>query len=153
MTSDCRVENHIPSCIPRIVPTTGRPQTNPCQPSPCGPNSQCKNVNKQAVCSCLPTYMGTPPNCKPECIVNSECPPDQACVNQKCSDPCPNTCGLRAHCYTKNHSPICACPPGYTGDPFHKCTPQSKYNKYLACRSILYLRKCNSSANTILYFC
>lgn len=95
---------------------------NVCEPSPCGPNSQCRQINEQAVCSCLPNYIGMPPNCRPECIVNSECDLNKACVRQKCEDPCPNTCGLRAHCTVRNHNPICACPPGYTGDPFTQCS-------------------------------
>lgn len=112
-----------------IIAPTPRPE-NPCLPSPCGPNSQCRVVNDQAVCSCLPDYIGSPPSCRPECIVNSECALDKACVNQKCADPCPNTCGLGAQCTTKNHSPICACPPGFTGDPFTRCSPQRKRTQY-----------------------
>lgn len=137
--AECKVNNHIPTCTcpsgftgdaffqcREIV--TERPKINdqPCLPSPCGPNSQCREVNSQAVCSCLPTYIGAPPNCRPECIVSSECSLDKACINQKCADPCPNTCGLGAQCTTKNHNPICACPPGYTGDPFLRCAPQRK---------------------------
>ena len=102
-----------------------RPE-DPCLPSPCGPNSRCRAVNQQAVCSCLPNYIGSPPSCRPECIVSSECPLDRACVNQRCSDPCPNTCGVRAQCTTKNHNPICACPPGLSGDPFTQCIPIRK---------------------------
>lgn len=97
--------------------------TNPCQPSPCGPNSQCKEVNGQAVCSCASTYIGSPPNCRPECIVSSECPSNKACMVQKCTDPCPGTCGLKTSCTVINHSPICSCQQGYTGDPFTRCYP------------------------------
>lgn len=125
--------------IPAIPP---RPE-NPCLPSPCGPNSQCRNVNEQAVCSCLPEYVGSPPGCRPECIVNSECPLDRACVNKKCKDPCPNTCGLGAQCTTKNHSPICACPPGFDGDPFTKCTPRRKYHEF---GEYIYIQSCCSLA-------
>lgn len=96
---------------------------NPCVPSPCGPNSQCREVNGQAVCSCLPTYVGSPPGCRPECVVSSECPLDKACANQKCVDPCPGVCGQNANCRVNNHSPICSCSPGYTGDPFSRCYP------------------------------
>lgn len=99
------------------------PRQNPCSPSPCGPNSQCRVNNDQAVCTCLPNYVGSPPSCRPECVVSSECPSDRACINNKCSDPCPNTCGIGAHCTTKNHNPICACPAGQTGDPFTRCSP------------------------------
>lgn len=107
------------------------PVQNPCEPSPCGPNSQCRQVNMQAVCSCLPSYVGSPPLCRPECVVNSECDTSKACINQKCDDPCPNTCGLRAHCQVKNHNPICTCAVGMTGDPFTQC-----YRKYSIKRSL-----------------
>lgn len=101
--------------------TAAETAREPCSPSPCGPNSQCRNVNNQAVCSCLPTYLGAPPNCRPECLVSSECPSNRACINQKCVDPCPNSCGQNALCRVINHSPICNCRPRYTGDPFTRC--------------------------------
>lgn len=94
---------------------------DPCHPSPCGPNSQCREVNGQAVCSCLPEYVGSPPGCRPECVVSAECPSTRACINQKCSDPCPGTCGINARCEVINHSPICSCQKGHTGDPFSRC--------------------------------
>lgn len=95
--------------------------TNPCLPSPCGPNSECRVVQQQAVCSCLPNYNGSPPSCRPECVVNSECPLTKACVNQKCIDPCQGTCGINTVCKVLNHSPICSCREQYTGDPFSNC--------------------------------
>ncbi|XP_026688064.1 neurogenic locus notch homolog protein 3-like, partial [Diaphorina citri] len=95
--------------------------TNPCQPSPCGPNSQCREVNHQAVCSCLPNYLGSPPACRPECTVNTDCPLDKACVNQKCIDPCPGSCGQNANCRVINHSPLCSCKPGFIGEPRIRC--------------------------------
>jgi hypothetical protein len=94
---------------------------DPCIPSPCGPNSQCREVNGQSVCSCLPNYIGSPPGCRPECVVSSECPQNRACVNLKCVDPCPGTCGVNARCEVINHSPICSCNQGFTGDPFTRC--------------------------------
>lgn len=101
------------------------PPINPCQPSPCGSNAQCRASNQQAICSCLPGYIGAPPSCRPECVSNSECALDKYCLNQRCQDPCAGTCGLRAVCHVQNHSPICACPPRYTGDPFISCQPIS----------------------------
>lgn len=97
---------------------------NPCVPSPCGPNSQCREVNSHAVCSCQTNYIGVPPNCRPECMISSECAQDKACVNQKCVDPCPGTCGVGAHCMVINHNPICSCSPGFVGDPFVRCLPE-----------------------------
>lgn len=96
---------------------------HPCNPTPCGPNSQCREVNGQAVCSCVPGFVGSPPACRPECVSSPECPLNQACVNQKCIDPCPGTCGLNALCQVVNHNPICTCPQKHTGDPFIRCTP------------------------------
>lgn len=92
-------------------------------PSPCGPNSQCKEINKQAVCSCLAEFVGAPPNCRPECVVSSECQSAQACVNQRCVDPCIGSCGQNANCNVINHSPICVCKQGLTGNPFTQCYP------------------------------
>lgn len=95
--------------------------TNPCEPSPCGPNSICKVINDQAVCSCLQDYRGAPPNCRPECVVSAECPIDKACISLKCSDACRDQCGINAICRVINHSPICSCIERFTGDPFSRC--------------------------------
>lgn len=97
---------------------------DPCRPSPCGQFSSCRVRGNRPICSCLPNYMGQPPNCKPECVISAECPSDKACVNQRCVDPCPGTCGHNARCRVTNHSPICTCMQGYTGDPFHQCQPE-----------------------------
>lgn len=112
-----------------LCPLLGQdiPPKNPCIPSPCGPYSQCRVVNNHAVCSCQTNYIGTPPSCHPECMVSSECAQDKACVNQKCVDPCPGTCGLNARCQVVNHNPICSCSAGYTGDPFVRCLKESSY--------------------------
>lgn len=104
---------------------------NPCQPSPCGPNSNCREVNEQAVCSCRSEFEGAPPNCRPQCTSSSECASNRACINQKCVDPCPGVCGQQAICEVRNHSPICRCPTAMIGDPFVRCVlrPTSKKKK------------------------
>lgn len=94
-----------------------------CYPSPCGPNSECRNLNGSPSCSCLSTYIGAPPNCRPECTISSECMSNKACIRQKCIDPCPGSCGTYATCNVINHTPICTCPLGYSGDPFTICQP------------------------------
>lgn len=109
---------------------------NPCQPSPCGPNSQCREVNSQAVCSCLPDYLGSPPSCRPECSSNSDCPPNRACQNQRCVDPCPGTCGLYAKCTVVNHNPFCSCNERYTGNPFAQCRPISEFHSRFKLSSV-----------------
>lgn len=148
--ADCAVINHIPACtciegyvgdpfvlcrkVERKLPLrtsqfntslnalslVPKP-TNPCNPSPCGPNSACRVVNGQAVCSCIPGYFGSPPTCRPECVTSSDCAQNQACINQKCINPCPGTCGINALCQVVNHNPICSCPERFTGDPFIRC--------------------------------
>lgn len=90
-------------------------------------------MHDHAVCSCTPGYIGSAPNCRPECVVSSECAQDRACVNQKCIDPCPSTCGQNARCQVVNHNPICSCSPGFTGDPFIRCLPERKWNKSTQC--------------------
>lgn len=101
---------------------------NPCVPSPCGPNSQCRTQNLLAVCSCLPSYIGRSPNCRPECAVNSDCPSNLACINQKCKNPCIGSCGSNAECTVSSHVPQCSCIAGFIGDPFRSCyeKPKSK---------------------------
>lgn len=97
---------------------------DPCIPSPCGPNTQCRKVNDNAVCSCLPGFQGVASGtigCRPECVISPDCPRNRACVNNKCVDPCPGVCGYLAVCHVVNHSPICSCPPQYNGDPFVEC--------------------------------
>lgn len=135
----CRIVNHAPVCLcvesytgdaavqcnPYYLPPerpADRPR-NPCEPSPCGPNSRCLiSPDGYAACSCLPNFKGSPPVCQPECVVSSECPLNKACINQRCTDPCPGTCGVEARCEVLNHNPICSCEPGFEGDPFVSCS-------------------------------
>jgi len=133
----CEVYNHIPMCYCPPEMTGNAFITchqvlqeqivkNPCSPSPCGPNSQCRDSNGQAICTCLPSFFGHPPSCRPECIVNSDCPLDASCLNQRCRDPCPGTCGINAECQVVNHNAICRCPSHLTGDPFSRCSYPGK---------------------------
>lgn len=95
---------------------------NPCLPSPCGPYSQCHRHNDQAVCSCQDGYFGTPPNCRPECLVPSDCAKTLTCLDQHCADPCEGSCGINTQCRVRNHNPVCSCRTGYEGDPFTGCS-------------------------------
>lgn len=97
--------------------------TRPCAGDPCGPYAICREVNNQRVCTCQPGFFGNPPVCRPECVVHTECPQLLACLHYHCVDPCKGTCGVQAECRVINHNPICSCLPGYTGDPFIRCTP------------------------------
>lgn len=123
--------------------------TNPCHPSPCGPNSQCREINGQPVCSCVPNYIGAPPSCRPECTISSECPLNQACSNQRCVDPCIGSCGVNAECKVVNHNPICTCPINFSGDPFARCF---KLRMYTICYVILFSYQYDWLV-TIFFFC
>lgn len=104
--------------IPLSAPDA--PPNDPCYPSPCGSNAQCAD----GVCTCLPEYQGDPySGCRPECVLSTECPRDKACIRNKCSDPCPGTCGQDAICDVVNHIPMCSCPQGKSGNPFVLCRP------------------------------
>ena len=86
-------------------------------------HSQCRVAHKQPVCSCQQNFIGSPPNCRPECVQNSECHSNLACVNFKCKSPCEGLCGVNAECSVIRHRGICQCVLKYTGDPFTQCLP------------------------------
>jgi hypothetical protein len=75
-------------------------------------------------CSCLPDFLGSPPLCRPECVSNSECATNVACVGRMCRDPCPGLCGVNAECRVVSHTPTCVCATGFSGDPFVQCLLQ-----------------------------
>lgn len=103
-----------------VLPTI---TTTPCESNPCGPNAICKEQNGVGSCTCDPDYFGNPyEGCRPECITNSDCSSNLACINMKCRNPCPGTCGRNAECNVINHNPICSCYKDYTGDPFRYCS-------------------------------
>lgn len=105
------------------MPLLAEPITTPCSPSPCGLNALCKERNNAGACVCIENYIGNPyEGCRPECTVNSDCPSNKGCVNNKCEDPCPGSCGTNAECQVVNHVPLCTCYSGYTGDPFRYCS-------------------------------
>ena len=106
---------------------------DPCNPSPCGSNAICQRRNNAAACQCIPEYFGDPyVACRPECVVNSDCPSNKACQRNKCIDPCPGTCGINARCQVKNHLATCTCFEGYIGDPFTACRQKPIRKCYVA---------------------
>jgi len=126
---------------------------DPC-PGACGIDAQCKVTGHNPACACRPGYTGnaydrctpipvspvvTPtqppptsypqkppvtPEARPECVLNSDCPSEKACVNRACIDPCPGVCGPNAICKVNSHNPICSCVSGYIGDPTRSCYPR-----------------------------
>lgn len=94
---------------------------DPCNPNPCGSNAVCNN----GVCSCLAEYQGDPfIGCRPECVLNSDCPRDKACLRSKCVNPCSlEACAPTAICEVVSHIPMCTCPPGFEGNALVQCQP------------------------------
>ena len=115
---------YIPFCTIFYLVVKPVVEEDPCDPNPCGPNSNSpRNYGgSDCQCSCLPGMIGNPPNCRPECVFNNDCPTDKACQSQNCVDPCPGLCGSNAYCRVRNHIPICVCNKGFTGDPFVQCS-------------------------------
>lgn len=149
--------------FPRKIATIP-PRMNPCDPSPCGPYSQCHEVNQHAVCSCQTDFIGMPPNCRPECVVSSECAQDKACLNQQCKTPCvADVCAPNAICRVVNHNAICSCSSGFTGDPFIECSRvESKifsltllffYCERKRCSHRLDIMPMLNSLSFLLFFC
>lgn len=96
--------------------------TDPCSYTQCGMNALCRvDSSHKGRCHCPDTYFGNPMAVceRPQCVSDSECPHDLACVNQKCQSPC--ACAPNAMCNVIHHIPNCHCPPGYTGNPHDSC--------------------------------
>lgn len=120
--------NRICSVFNKLISIENQPK-DPCYPSPCGPNTQCLN----GVCSCISDYIGDPyVNCQPECLLNAQCMRNQACIQNKCVDPCAiNPCGREAICNVFNHVAMCYCPYGMTGNPNLACSPVPSMTEFI----------------------
>ncbi|KDR12809.1 Putative fat-like cadherin-related tumor suppressor-like protein, partial [Zootermopsis nevadensis] len=153
--SGCHIVNGSPLCF-CLPEYEGNPPSeschlpsNPCDPSPCGPNTQCAILsNGFAKCTCLPGFLESPntirgcvrkhnpcqpnpcgsgaicdPNKEPQC----SCPessfgnPYQSCHVPVISLCQPGPCGSNADCYITGNQESCYCKSGYKGDPYSGC--------------------------------
>lgn len=58
------------------------------------------------------------------CVNNDECADHEVCTSERrsCVSACAGfTCGEHAFCYSTNHTAICKCVDGYTGNPYVEC--------------------------------
>merc|ERR1712106_9783 len=103
---------------------------NPCiVANPCATNAVCDVRQHSVTCNCPSGFTGDPfSNCyaiepRPECTADPDCPQDQACINERCINPCiiDNPCAPQARCTARAHHPVCTCPEGYGGDPYRQC--------------------------------
>lgn len=117
-----------------------------CQSSPCGPHAECIEIDsadgagaaKEYTCKCLAEMVNRPPNCRPECTIDSHCPDDMKCTNHHCKAACAaGLCGLNAVCNTKDHSTKCECKENFIGDPYHQCVSKQNLSSELdPCSSV-----------------
>ena len=91
----------------------------------------CKEQNGVGSCFCPSQYIGNPyEGCRPECIINSDCHANLACIGYKCQNPCLGMCsGRNSYCQVVSHLPICSCLPGSIGDPFVSCSYDQESSK------------------------
>ena len=106
------------SCPPHLACINQLCQT-PCHNQACPKGKTCSVLNHKAICMC-----GT--ECEPSisiCLKDRGCPPHQACINYKCTDPCENlSCPGHTPCVVEDHKPVCKfCPPGFIADPNYGC--------------------------------
>ena len=108
---------------------------------PCGGNAECTGIGHKAICTCPVGLEGDPyVTCSTvECRADADCPPDRACINKRCEDPCSieNPCDDSSECKVTNHLADCTCPPGFRG------------SKGTACAKGKWLYPVNSRAQTV----
>lgn len=147
INAECLVRNHKPSCIclhsytgnpynlcQRIIPAVAEnpqaPVVNQITKLPsecdfCGVNALCRGNT----CICKEGLRGNPYiECRPECVTNTECPENKACIVNKCQNPClGEICGINAVCTVRNHFAVCTCPDQLAGNALVQCDiPKSK---------------------------
>ena len=90
--SGCRRECEIdPDCGPGNICDNYRcaPKPDPCDPSPCGPNTECQqNRQGNPVCTCLPGYQPQPDTITGCSKIEVRTPPPDPCYPSPCG---PNT--------------------------------------------------------------
>ena len=90
---------------------------------PCSPSAECVNIDHEPKCRCPAGFTGDPkircvPIYEPECRIDSDCPSQQACLNEQCANPCTTLqpCHESAMCKVIDTEPlrtmICICPDG-----------------------------------------
>jgi len=99
---------------------------DPCDPSPCGPNTECSvTPSGNPICRCLPNYIPQPDTitgCGRECERDPDCQSGYICQNYRCvvkPDPCdPSPCGPNTECnVNRQGNPVCTCVAGFIPQP------------------------------------
>lgn len=85
----------------------------------CPTNKTCQVLNHKPQCVCMK-------ECNPStsiCLRDNGCPPDMACHNYQCVDPCSTAkCADGSPCFVEDHKPVCRfCPSGFVSDAKYGC--------------------------------
>ena len=127
----CRPECVSPAECPSDKTCVNRKCVDPC-PGVCGQNAQCRAINHNPVCDCLPGFVGDPyRRCTLEIVTQP--------VN---TDPCsPNQCGPNSICRVIGNKAACSCKQGYKGSP-PNCRPECVTNAECSADKACYGQKC-----------
>ncbi|QQP34980.1 Putative LOC101893139, partial [Caligus rogercresseyi] len=108
--------------------------------SPCAPNAICKTSQHRSSCVCPPPLIGNPlVSCaekeplpvevEKECTVDSDCPSQLACLNERCENPCYSLspCHSSSMCSVVDTTPfrtmVCTCREGWIPKDDRSCAP------------------------------
>lgn len=138
----CIAEDHKTNCLcpsgykPEPIAEVSCRKLELCNPNPCHPTAICEPRHSLYVCKCPEGLVGDPSTtgCKKqgECINgDQDCPPEAACVNNRCVNLCDGACGINAACKIMDRKAICTCPDGYEKTNYDN----SCKKKLLACRT------------------
>lgn len=133
---ECRiqkvVECYVDADCPSKLACLSSKCVNPCITlQPCSTPARCEVSPtlpvRTMICSCPPGYVSSGKGiCRPvtpilevACEIDKDCTSNHACVTSVCKNPC--ECGLNTDCQIKDHKPVCACRPGFIGDPRTGC--------------------------------
>lgn len=112
-----------------------------CDDDICADTAVCVGRDHQPQCSCPSGTSGNPYiSCthtqvpiEAECRVDADCPPQFACINKECRNPCSqNICSVDQECRILDTLPLrtvmCQCPPDTIVDANGNCKPIGKYS-------------------------
>lgn len=92
----------------------------PCDPNPCGPNSECVEKDEAIGphCKCNPKFYDFPPNCREGCESHDDCASDEFCKTRenRCVKICDSSqCGENAKCRPDKErlKSFCSCLDGF----------------------------------------
>lgn len=114
----------------------------------CPKNKSCQVQNHKPQCVCMK-------DCSPSvsiCLRDNGCPPDLACVNYECVNPCLKAqCAEDSPCFVEDHRPVCKfCPAGFATDSKYGCQKGKIFLKRKSTQTLSSVRYIHSN-NDFIY--